>query len=476
MTTIRCIIDEAACISRHQPGIIQGDKVLLYSEWNDLAGAVADRLKKVGVNSGDRVAVFLATDWRTLVLITGIMRSGAVVCPISTRLPRTVVLEQLRELSCNRIVAHVSEASKSEMSGIEVISPDMLLETPESAATAVPRFENNDPCMILFTSGSGGNPKPAVLSYGNLYYNAQGANANIRVHSNDRWLLNLPIYHVSGIGVIFRCIMSGAAILIPAANESLADSISKYKPSLVSIVPAQLADLLRQAGETSFNSVRVFLVGGSSADPEMLQEASQIGLPVYMTYGMTEMASQITTMPSDAPPSRRFTTSGRILRHRQLKVDEDGLIHVKGPCLFPGYLKDGKLVRKLDQDGWFATGDLGTLSDDGYLTVLGRKDHLIISGGENIQPEEVEQELLGIDGITCAVVVPVPHKKFGQRPVAFVRSEKLDDKTWRRHLLNRLPSFKVPDAFYSLPDDLEASGLKIPRKKLAEIAMKLHGH
>jgi len=475
MTNIRCLLDESACISKHQPGIIQGDRIILYSEWNDLASAVADRLRLAGIRTGDRVALFMATDWRLLVLITGIMRAGAIACPISTRLPRESVLQQLKQMDCTTIIAYLDAERADTLPGISVLKPDQLLATPEISARDVPRINLDAPILMLFTSGTSGTPRPVVLSYGNLYYNAHGANVNIKLHSNDRWLLNLPMYHVSGLGIMFRCLLAGASVVIPDARESLLQSLLRYRPSHVSVVPSQLSDLLAESEAKQITGVRVFLVGGSPAEPSMLEQCRNMQWPVYRTYGMTEMGSQITTMPPDASPVIRVSTSGKILRHRKMAISPEGEILVRGPCLFLGYWESGNVELPLDSEGWFHTGDLGHIDADGFLHVAGRMDFLIISAGENIQPEEVENCLLQLDGVEKALVVPRAHPKYGQRPVAFVKADEIKKKEWTEAMARKIAPFKIPDEFYPWPDELIGDALKPSRKQLAQYAAKISG-
>ena len=472
MTTIRCVLHDTACVSKNQPGIIQGDRLVLYSEWNDFASAVADRLLEVGVRPGDRVSLFLANDWRQLVILTGIMRAGAVACPLSTRLPRAGVVEHMSRIDSHHLVAFLSDKKSDELDGITVISPDFLLSTPDKGARDVPPLSLDAPALIIFTSGSSGVSRPAVLSYGNLYYNAHGANANLRVRSNDRWLLHLPTSHVSGIGILFRCMLGGASVVVPESSERLLDAVARYKSTHVSLVPAQLVELLEQDTEDVCSVVRVFLVGGSACDPALVERAKARGWPVYLTYGMTETGSQIATMPVDAPPVKRATTNGKPLRHRTLRLADDKEILVRGPCLFKGYWRDGSLDLPVDAEGWFHTGDLGQLDADGFVSVIGRKDAMIISGGENIQPEEIEELLRSLAGVKRAMVVPVSHARFGQRPVAFVEAAPWDEAVWRKALLNRLPSFKVPDAFYPWPETTGAGDIKPSRRLLSEWAEK----
>lgn len=475
MAHIRCILEEAAAISKNQAGIVQGERFILYSEWNDLASAVADRLKAAGIREGDRIGIFMANDWRLLVLLTGIIRAGAITCPISTRLPRPAVISHLKSIGANRLIAYLGKTKPQELEGLEVLSPDALLSTPQAAAARDCRMELDRPAVIVFTSGSGAQPKAAVLTYGNLYYNARGANANIRVASTSRWLLNLPMYHVSGLGVLFRCLLAGACVVVPDANDPLSDAIQKGKPTHISLVPSQLADLL-ESGMAPAPELKAALVGGSACDPVLAEKARSQKWPVYLSYGLTEAGSQVATMPPEAKPDKRISTSGKVLRHRELTIAADGEILIKGPCLFAGYWINGRLDPARDSGGWYHTGDIGFLDADGFLIVKGRKDFLIISGGENIQPEEIEMALREVPSIEDVVVTSIPHARYGQRPVAFVRAGSFKPKQWTEFLKQRLPAFKVPDAFYPWPPEgAQPPGLKSSRAWFARQALAVSG-
>lgn len=473
MTTIRCVLESTTATSKHQAGIKQGDKLILYSEWDDLAAAVARRLIDCGVKRGDRIGVFMANDWRTLVLITGIIRAGAIACPVSTRLPRAGVIEQLKLIGAVRVVAFIDASKGGDLGGLEVLSPDVMLAQPESSSPRGFEIELDAPAVIVFTSGSSGAPRPAVLTYANLYYNARGANANLRLASNEKWLLNLPLYHVSGLGVWMRCLLAGACVVIPEAAEEPVASLLRYRPTHVSLVPSQLSDLLDDTADNPFTSVKVFLVGGSACPPHLVTAARARKWPVYLTYGMTEAASQIATMPPDAPPAKQAVTAGKVLRHREIRMAEDAEILLRGPCLFAGYWRNDGIDPARDADGWFSTGDRGALDADGYLVVHGRKDALIISGGENIQPEEIEVHLKGIEGVIEAVVTSVPHVKYGERPVAFVKAWSMDPTGWSARLAGILPKFKIPDAFLAWPEEAPAAREKPDRAWFAAHAKKV---
>ena len=186
------------------------------------------------------------------------------------------------------------------------------------------------------------------------------------------------------------------------------------------------------------------------------------------------MASQITTMRPDSPPPKRFT-SGKPLNYAQVRIAEDGEIFVRGNCRFAGYVQHQELVKPFDEEGWFATGDIGSLDSEGYLTVVGRKDNMFISGGENIHPEQVERALGAFEDVEEAIVVPVPSAEFGQRPVAFIkmRREPLAADAWLLRLEKIMPKYMIPDAFLDWPTEAE-NGMKPDRAALRAMALELH--
>ncbi|HMP00222.1 MAG TPA: o-succinylbenzoate--CoA ligase, partial [Kiritimatiellia bacterium] len=462
MSMLHCMLNEAALISKTQAAIVQGDRSIVYSEWNDLATSVAERLRRGGVGPGDRVALFLAADWRAPVLISGIIRAGAIACPLSTRLPRAAVIAQVQELEARHVIAFLSGEGREGLEGITVWSPDALTQPADRAAGKVAGIPVDAPVLILFTSGSSGRPRPAVLTYGNLYYNALGSNANFRLASHDRWLLSLPLYHVSGIGIVMRSWLAGSTMAIPEPGEDVVAALARYRISHLSLVPAQLPELLADS-RTPPDNFRGLLLGGSPCPQPLLSQAHDQGWPILPTYGLTEMASQVTTMPPYAPPEKRRSTCGKVLRHREVAISAEGEILVRGPCRFAGYWREGRIVSAADASGWYSTGDIGRMDEDGYLVVCGRKDRLIISGGENIQPEEVELALLEAPGVQQVWVAAVPHAGFGQRPAAFVRAAAWEPDRWREALARRMASFKVPDYFFPWPDDAPAQGLKLSR-------------
>jgi O-succinylbenzoic acid--CoA ligase len=443
---------------------------LAYGALDARVESAARRIEALGFRGGARVALYLPKDERYLVLLLALIRAGCVSCPLSTRLPPRGVAPLLRSAACGALISSEEELLEATGADVRKLAPRTLLgDEPEedSWQPSAPLYVALDqPATIVFTSGSTGTPKAALHTLGNHYYSALGSNANIPLAPGDRWLHSLPLYHVGGLAILFRCLLAGAAVALPEPGATLGRAI--VGATHVSLVSTQLLRLLREE-DLDPAGLRAILLGGGSVPPPLIDEALARGLPVHSSYGLTEMASQVTATPPGAS-REELHTSGRPLSHRELSISEDGEILVRGETLFLGYVRSGKAVRGLDASGWFHTGDLGELDADGCLRVRGRKDNLFVSGGENIQPEEIEEALCRLEGVEDAVVVPIPDPEFGYRPVAFVRGGRLTDLG--RSLEPTLPRFKIPVAFHRWPGGVE--GMKVDRVFLSERARRLH--
>jgi O-succinylbenzoic acid--CoA ligase len=260
-------------------------------------------------------------------------------------------------------------------------------------------------------------------------------------------------------------------MVFPATTESVGQAITKYPVTHLSLVPTQLRRLLAEdVPDAALKRLKAVLVGGAPAPLSLLQEARGRGIPVLTTYGMTEMNAQVTTMaPDDA--NERLDTAGRLLKYRELKISDDGEILVRGSVLCTGYVEGPRVEPVVNNEGWFATGDIGQIDADGYLRVRGRRDHMLISGGENIHPEEIERLLLAIPDVEQAIVVAVPDEEFGERPVAFVGGPAGKQPEHLAAILSEhLPRFKIPDTFYPWPEEEQAETLKVSRSRFAAIA------
>jgi len=458
------------------PALIGDERTITYAECCRLVNVVAGNLTQMGINPNDRLGIIANNSIEYVLLLMALFQIGAVACPISPRFPKKTIAAMLDKINCKKLVAGLDHIADSYNGTIIELS-SLLSQKKMSKDTIVPpATELNRDAAIIFTSGSSAVPKAVLHTFAHHYYSALGANQNMPLGPGDRWLLSLPLYHVGGMGILFRALLSGAAVVVPAANALPAKAIKHHKVTHVSLVPTQLKSLLEETEpETTTSCLRSVLLGGSLIPQKLIIQARQKGLNLYTTYGLTEMASQVTTTAFDDSQEKLFT-SGRILAHREIKISKESEILVRGKTRFKGYVEKDALITPFDADGWFGTSDLGDIDQDGYLAVAGRKDNLFISGGENIQPEEIEGILARLPAIEDVMVVPVKSDKYGHRPIAFVKLRQKQQIAMEEiipFLEKHLPRFKIPDRLYEWPDSIDQSGLKPNRRDFADLAASL---
>ena len=316
---------------------------------------------------------------------------------------------------------------------------------------------------IVYTSGTSGHPKGVVLSRRAFVASARASAANLGWQDDDRWLLRIPTAHIGGLSTLTRCLLARRCLVLADERVTLTEQIERDRVTITSLVPTQLRRLLDEApGWRPPAQLRAVLLGGGSAPAELLGEAVDRGWPVLTTYGLTETCSQVVTQPYGTV-NRGELGSGRPLDGARLRIVDD-VIHVRGPMLFSGYV-DG--TPALTDDGWYVTGDRGSFDEHGFLHVVGRASDLIISGGENVDPLEVESALRALPGVRDACVFGVPDRAWGERVAAIVVGD-VDFAGVDRALRARLARFKVPRLYgraEALP--LTPAG-KVDRRAAAE--------
>ncbi|MEZ0368160.1 MAG: o-succinylbenzoate--CoA ligase [Candidatus Sericytochromatia bacterium] len=397
-----------------------------------------------GLKPGEVVALSGRADPAYLIAILALWQLGAIVLPLNPRLPGSGIAAALEQAGARCWVGGAPGPVKT------LDWKDM----PESGRQAAGSWSlaPEQPLTLIQTSGSSGSTKLALHTWQNHCASADGSYSNIRLDFADRWLLALPLFHVGGLAIVCRCLRSAATLCLPEPGQDLGEAILQLKPTHLSLVATQLQRLLEH--ETALPGLlacKAILLGGSAIPAALLERAANLDLPIHTSYGSTEMSSQITCTPPGGG-LEDLLTSGYVLPFRELRISA-GEIQVRGQTLFQGYYAQGRPHLPLTPDGWFATRDRGFFDAAGRLHVIGRLDNMFISGGENIQPEEVEAALLSLAGITQAIVVPVTDQEYGQRPVAFVEASDWQPEDWRAQLRALLPSYKRPDAFYPWPAD-----------------------
>jgi O-succinylbenzoic acid--CoA ligase len=456
--------------------VIVGGERWTFAELDARANRAARRLAALGVAAGDRVAVLLHNGPAMVELVHAVPRLGAILVPLNARLAAAELAWQTSDVGARLVVAHERTAPLARELG--ALSPSLAIAGASAAdaaaigaraaaldATAAddaPLRDGLDPAAvhtIVYTSGTTGRPKGAMLTVGNHWWSAIGSALNVGVREDDRWLACLPLFHVGGLAILLRGVVYGTAAVVHESFDAGAVSaaIDEERVTIVSLVAAMLQRVLEARGDAPVPAtLRLVLLGGGPAPRPLLEACARRGVPVSQTYGLTETASQVTTLrPADA--LRRLGAAGTPLYPNEVRIGdpddaavasgEPGEILVRGPIVSPGYWGSAEEDARLRAGGWLHTGDIGRLDADGYLHVLDRRADLIVSGGENVYPAEVESALLAHPAVAEAAVVGEPDERWGERVVAVVRARDgaaVSEEELRAHCRSRLGGYKVP--------------------------------
>ncbi len=319
--------------------------------------------------------------------------------------------------------------------------------------------------LVIATSGSEGEPRGVMLTDANLDAAAAASNRHLSLAAGDLWLDCLPLHHIGGLSILWRCARAGAAVLLHDgfAAEAVAADLHRHPVTHLSLVPAMLARLL-ETGVAPPESLRHVLIGGAALSQPLYEKATAAGWPLNPSYGMSETAAQVAThTPTDGPWHEGLV--GRALGNSEFALAADGRIRIRGPQVMAGYL-DGSGI---DADGWLTTGDLGKIDPEGRLTVTGRADDMLISGGRNVHPLEVESCLAACPGVRDVAVTGLPDPVWGDLIVALMVGEATQAslRDWCR---TRLPGAAQPRRIVHLAGLPRNAAGKLERSVLRQLA------
>lgn len=411
------------------------------------AERVGRSLAAQGVRAGDRVTLRATNRVETAAALLAMFDRGVTAVPLH---PRLTEAETLRLRDDAEASAHLDD--------------DALDEVVRGANDLPITLRENDIAAMLYTSGTSGRPKGATLPHEALIASAEASATNLGWRPEDRWLLCLPLCHVGGLSVLTRCLRARRPVaLLPKFDpDAVLDAIVRDRTTLLSLVPTMLHTLLERDRENALARVRAVLVGGAACPMGLREESAARGIPCLATYGLTEACSQVATQsPTDPPRAREGV--GRVLPGLSMRlVDSDdhavapgeiGRILLRGKALMRGYRGHPPLG-----EGWFDTGDHGALDDHGTLTVHGRRTDLIVTGGENVYPLEVELAAMAHPSVAQALVFGESDPLWGQRVAMLVVPRgDMDLDALRGWMAERLAGFKRPrlvaavDALPTLP-------------------------
>lgn len=439
-------------IRSEAPALRLDDETLNWQQLCQRVDVLADGLRRQQVQEGQAVMLRSRNSSQAVLAWLALLQCGVRVLPVNPQLPATLLQELLPSLS----LSHMLDLHDSAIdTGLALLR----LQPGYQAYTVDWRAERL--VSMTFTSGSTGLPKAAVHTAAAHLASASGVLSAIAFQATDCWLLSLPLFHVSGQGILWRWLLAGAQLAV--SQRPLSEALSNC--SHASLVPLQLWRLLKEPIQLSLKAV---LLGGAAIPLALTREASQRGIAIWCSYGLTECASTLCAKLADGYPD-----VGRPLAGSEVCI-VNGEAWLRAPGLASGYWCDGKLLPLVNEQGWFATRDSARMQN-GRLLICGRLDNVFFSAGEGIQPEEVERIIANHQGVQQVFVVPIDDVEFGQRPVAVVEYQTGTDGTiLAQWVSDKLARFAQPVRWLTLPDALKTDGIKISRRAVQQWVSQSH--
>lgn len=477
-------LKQRAYLTPHRQAVIFNGQRLTFGELYQNVLTMAGKLYASGVKRKQFAAVLLRNHLDTAVILLALQLLGVRAVILNNRLTAEELIWQLQDSQAASLISE--EFFADERAKIGSMLPDLPQLTKEKLADV--RFvepdvsseiDMDDICTIMYTSGTTGHPKGVIQTYGNHWWSAAGSALNLGLREDDCWLCSMPLFHISGYSILMKSIIYGMKIVLHEkfdAEKTLQD-IKNEHVTIMSVVSTTLTRIIEhiQGGKLP-GYFRCMLLGGGPASLPLLEECVAKNIPVYQTYGMTETSSQIVTLaPEDS--IRKLGSAGKPLFPSQIKiiaegnteaaVKEAGEIIVKGPNVTPGYLNKAESAVKDIQHGWLHTGDIGYLDEEGFLFVLDRRSDLIISGGENIYPAEIEGVLTSHPAIIDAGIIGQKDETWGEVPAAFiVKNSPVTEDELLEFCRGKLAKYKIPKYFYFIDEIPRNASKKILRRKL----------
>ncbi|WP_425569864.1 class I adenylate-forming enzyme family protein [Rhodococcus olei] len=440
---------------------------LTYRAFADRVDAFAAQLDRSGVRAGDTVAVMLPNRVELLIALMAAWRLGAAATPVNPAFTADEAGYQIDDAAAVLVVTRDTDSPTAGRPSITVA--DMAVD-PDPAWTPPGPPSGPDLALLIYTSGSTGRPKGVMLTHDNLDFMTGSTVAAFELTSDDHCMLVLPLFHVNAICVSFLTPMRVGAQLSITGHFSASrffDDVARLRPTYFSAVPTIYALLVSQAEGTEhdLSSLRLAVCGAAPISKELLARVEQrLGLVVVEGYGLTEGTCASACNPIAGP--RKPGTVGPAMPGQRIAIaDADGRflptgtvgeVLIAGPNVMAGYLGRPDETARTVVDGWLHTGDVGRLDEDGYLTLVDRIKDMIIRGGENIYPKEIENALATHEGVLEAAVIGAPHRVYGEVPVAYVVTYPDADTTaddLAGHLRERLAKVKLPVQIH-VTDDL----------------------
>jgi len=485
-TTLPNFLKQRAYLTPDRPALMFQDEIITFAQLYAKAIAVSEQLASLNITEEDTVAILLKNRPQTVVVLHALQQLRVRTVFLNHRLTPVEMAYQLQDSQSVLLISEDEFSQATEQihdldKHISIFTIKELSSLPHHSLEILDEFSLDDVCSIMYTSGTTGKPKGVLQTYGNHWWSAIGSSLNLGIREDDVWLCAVPLFHISGLSILMRSIFYGMPVyLMEKFQEDVAVKLLQSgKITIMSVVTATMQRILHKLQDEKLHpNVRCMLLGGGPAPRPLLEACVEKGIPVFQSYGMTETSSQTVTLaPEDSltkigsAGKPLFPAQIRIIHNgKQCKPMEHGEIIVKGPNITIGYLNREDANKESFQDGWFRTGDIGYVDEQGYLYVMDRRSDLIISGGENIYPAEIEEVLISHPDIWEAGVVGMDDETWGKVPVAFIVSNKqIPAHELQQYCEGKLAKYKIPKKVYFVSSLPRNASNKLLRRKLLDL-------
>ena len=481
-------LKKRAFLTPERPAIYYQDQVVTFDQLYQRSYEVAGKLQGLGVQKNQYVGVLLKNNMDTVVILFALQLIGVRSVILNNRLSPMELAWQMNDSKADSLILEDSfnetkDFINSQIPSLNALTKAEIFSSVAEVPNIIEEISLSDTCTIMYTSGTTGKPKGVIQTFGNHWWSSVGSALNLGYIDGDCWLCSVPLFHISGFSILMRSVIYGMPIVLHDRfdEEKAINDIHEKKVTIMSIVGAALTRIVDALQERRLPAhFRCMLLGGGPAPLPLLKACVEKDIPVFQTYGMTESSSQIVTLSPEYSLTR-LGSAGKPLFPSQIQiVSEDGSVApagvpgeivIKGPNVTPGYLFRQEAVKEKFKDGWFLTGDIGYLDEGGFLYVLDRRSDLIISGGENIYPAEIEAALLSHPYVSEAGVTSSEHAVWGQVPIAFIvkrEGNNLSVEELEQYCQQHLAKYKVPKAFYFAKELPRNASKKLLRRELRE--------
>ena len=452
----------------HKLFIQEGNNQYSYSNVVDMVATYSKALLKEGIQAQDRILIYLPSGVELVEIMLACFEIGAVAVPISPKLTereRNAIIEKIQP----QLIIANWEYKPALISLSFPLTPIEELPNASSGCSVITNnYKKNleDVAAIILTSGTTGIPKAVQLTYGNFEASCNNWNKFLQFQSNDQFLCCLPLHHIGGLAVMLRALILGFSINLVSTFEAqmVLDTITKHPVTIISLVPTMLKRILDlEGGLKALKSLRWILLGGGPSPEYLLDLCIKEKINIVKVYGMSETCSGTVGLKLLVEPHNKLYV-GRPFTGAKIETRNDEL-HISGPMVMKGY------VGEPEANGVHNSHDLGRVDADNLIFLDIRRKDLIISGGENVNPLEVEEALLQIEGITDAAVIGVEDVEWGEKVVAYIVNSEfgIRNSEFGMKLKGRISDFKIPKEFIQVSS--------IPRNELGKIVYeKLREH